>query len=147
LTIASTAPVLAAPPAVDTPSEVRSADTDDPVLLPPTPLANAPVERPSARLRTTTPFKDGEDPTLVLEGIRALRNNGDPSRAGVLFSQYLKAHPHGVLAEDASALSVEAAIARHDMRSAAELSRRYLAQFPSGRYRAFAIQSAQTTAP
>jgi hypothetical protein len=65
----------------------------------------------------------------------------------MLLAQYLKAHPHGVLAEDASALSIEAALARHDTRSAAELSRRYLAQFPSGRYRAFALQSAQTTAP
>jgi hypothetical protein len=146
-TAASVVPVPA-PPRVETPSEVSAADTADHGLdLPPTPTANTTPERPSARLRATAPFKDGEDPAPVLEGIRALRYNGDPARAGVLLAQYLKAHPHGVLAEDASALSIEAALARHDTRAAAELSRRYLAQFPSGRYRAFALQSAQTTGP
>jgi hypothetical protein len=83
----------------------------------------------------------------VLEAIRALRYNGDPARAGVLLAQYLKAHPRSVLSEDASALSIEAAVARHDPRSAADLGRRYLAQFPNGRYRAFALQAAQSASP
>jgi hypothetical protein len=45
------------------------------------------------------------------------------------------------LAEDAEALLIEAAVARHDGRSAAEWSRRYLQRFPRGRYRAFAAQA------
>jgi hypothetical protein len=117
------------PPAVDLPATP--------------PVSAAPLDRPSARLRTTAPLKDGEDPAAVLEAIRALRNNGDPARAGALLAQYLKAHPRGVLSEDASALSIEAAVARHDTRSAADLARRYLSQFPNGRYRGFAVQTAQ----
>jgi hypothetical protein len=147
---AATAPLppVFAPPAAAPPLEVATSDDPAPAdVLPAPPAANAPPERPSTRLRATAPFKDGEDPALVLEAIRALRYNGDPSGAGVLLAQYLKAHPHGVLSEDALALSIEAAIARHDRRSATELARRYLAQFPDGRYRAFALQTAQTTPP
>jgi hypothetical protein len=134
------------PPAPAPPPPVASAQDPAPVDIP-TAVASAPLERPSTRLRATVPFKDGEDPAPVLEAIRALRYNGDPARASVLLAQYLKAHPRGVLAEDASALSIEAAIARHDTRAASELGRRYLAQFPGGRYRAFAAQAAQPTAP
>lgn len=85
---------------------------------------------------------EGEDPQLVLEAIRSLRHSGDPSRAGHLLADYLRQHPHGVLVEDAIALSIEAALARHDARAAAELSHRYLRQFPHGRYVAYALQSA-----
>ena len=123
-----------APPAVDTPA----------VTAPP---AISTVEAPSARLKLSTHAGDkqraggGEDPTLVLEAIRALRTQGDAARASGLLSEYLRAHPRGVLSEDALALSIESAIARHDSRAAADLGRRYLAQFPNGRYRAFASQS------
>ena len=85
---------------------------------------------------------EGEDPQLVLEAIRSLRHSGDPSRAGHLLADYLRQHPHGVLVEDAIALSIEAALARHDARAAAALSHRYLRQFPHGRYVAYALQSA-----
>jgi hypothetical protein len=130
------------------PTDVGSVDNPAPPDLPTAaPLTGAPIERPSARIRTSTPLKDGEDPTPVLEAIRALRYNDDPVRAGVLLAQYLKAHPHSVLSEDASALSIEAAVARHDPRTAAALGRRYLAQFPSGRYRAFALKAMQPSAP
>jgi len=83
---------------------------------------------------------------LVLASIKALRQNGDPARASALLSQYLRAHPRGVLSEDALALSIEAANAQHDSRSAAGLGRQYLAQFPKGRYRAFALQATQSPA-
>jgi hypothetical protein len=51
-----------------------------------------------------------------------------------------------VLTEDALALSIDAAKARHDTGAAAALARRYLAQFPAGRYRAFAVQATQPAA-
>jgi hypothetical protein len=146
-TTASAAPMLS-PQAASTRREVGSADDPAPAEAPMiAPAASSPLERPSVRLRATAPFKDGEDPAPVLEAIRALRYNGDPSRASALLAQYLKVHPHGVLAEDASALSIEAAIARHDPRSAGDLARHYLTQFPGGRYRAFATQTLQTAAP
>jgi hypothetical protein len=103
------------------------------------------VALPSAGVgsRVSRSGRDGEDPALVLQAIQALRNNGDPARASSLLSQYLSAHPRGVLSEDALALSIEAANARHDTRAASDLGRRYLAQFPAGRYRTFALQASQ----
>jgi hypothetical protein len=127
---------LALAPLVPPPSEAPA---------PPPSETAAPASRspdtPSARLRSpakAAALHDGEDPTPVLEAIRALREEGDAARAGELLAGYLRAHPRGVLAEDALALSIEAAAARHDARAAADLGRRYLAQFPRGRYRAFA---------
>lgn len=79
----------------------------------------------------------GEDPSQVAEAVRALRKQGDPARAQALLDQYLRQNPHGALAEDALALSIEAAAARKDPR-AVELARRYLARYPSGRFRSMA---------
>ena len=131
------APILAAPtPAAPVPFVAAAA--------PPEPPASASVVLPSTRV--ATPARGGEDPTAVLQAIRALRGSGDAERASALLSQYLRAHPRGVLSEDALALSIEAANARHDARSAAVLGRRYLEQFPGGRYRAFAQQATQPPA-
>jgi hypothetical protein len=115
----------------------------------PPPVAKAAIETPSTgprveeRAGDKRRFGGGEDPTPVLEAIRALRAHGDAARASTLLSGYLKAHPNGVLAEDALALSIESAIAQHDTGRAADLGRRYLVQFPNGRYRAFATQATQ----
>lgn len=75
-----------------------------------------------------------EDATHVVEAIQALRTARDPSRAQGLLNDYLKTHPHGALSEDALALSIEAASVQHDPR-AADYARRYLVEFPHGRYR------------
>jgi hypothetical protein len=128
-------PLPAVVPLPFAPAASASASSD--VTAPPSKSTDA----PSARLRAPSKaasLRDGEDPTPVLEAIRALRENGDPGRAGDLLSGYLRSHPRGVLAEDALALSIEAAVARHDTKGAADLGRRYLAQFPNGRYRTFA---------
>jgi hypothetical protein len=124
----------AAPPATDPAPESNGA---------PAPLrstSDAPSAHVKARLRAAA-YRDGEDPTPVLEAIRALRQEGDAARAGDLLASYLRAHPRGVLAEDALALSIEAAAARHDARAASDLGRRYLAQFPNGRFRAFVLRA------
>ena len=71
--------------------------------------------------------------------MRALRKQGDAARAQALLDQYLKANPHGALAEDALALSIEAAAARKDPR-AADYARRYLARYPNGRFRSVAAR-------
>jgi hypothetical protein len=103
--------------------------------------------RLGARAGEASRFAGGEDPAPLLEAIRTLRSNGDPARAGVLLAQYLKAYPHSLLSEDALALSIEAAVARHDSRSVADLARRYLAQFPAGRYVTFVSRATQPSAP
>ena len=139
----SLAPV-AMPPASATPPEPSAPAVPEQALeeTAAAPAASAPIPTP----RLAAPPKDGEDPTQVLQAIRALRHDGDPAHAGALLSQYLGTHPHGVLTEDALALSIEAANARHDARAAADFGRRYLAQFPRGRYRAVALQAVQPAA-
>jgi len=111
------------------PSQVRP-----PAMLPPAAPAPA-VELPSAK-RLDKP-RVGEDPSQVAEAVRALRKQGDAARAQTLLDQYLKANPHGALAEDALALSIEAAAARKDPR-AADYARRYLSRYPNGRFKSVA---------
>ena len=85
------------------------------------PLETAPldpvpsVDPPS--LKQPSKLQAGEDPSQVAEAVRALRKQGDPARAQALLDQYLKANPHGALAEDALALSIEAAAARKGSRA------------------------------
>jgi hypothetical protein len=96
------------------------------------PPANA--IRPAAKANAHARPASSEDAIHVVEAIQALRTGRDPSRAQGLLNDYLKTHPHGVLSEDALALSIEAASAQHDPR-AADYARRYLAKFPHGKYR------------
>ena len=99
------------------------------------PVEPAPVEQPSAK-HVDKP-RPGEDPSQVAEAVRALRKQGDAARAQALLDQYLRANPHGALAEDALALSIEAAATRKDPR-AADYARRYLARYPNGRFKGVA---------
>lgn len=80
-----------------------------------------------------------EDPKRVINAIQALRRDKDPARAQALLESHLKQHPNGALAEEALALSIEAAVARKDPR-AAVYAKRYLARYPNGRYRDFAAR-------
>lgn len=84
------------------------------------------------------PDKDGEDPGQVLEAIRSLRANGNAARASGLLDDYMRDHPRGVLTEDALALSIEAADARHDRRAAGDYAERYIRLYPGGRFRSLA---------
>jgi hypothetical protein len=98
--------------------------------------ADAPPSAPPSAKRSERPLA-GEDPTQVAEAVRALRKQGDAARAQLLLDRYLRANPRGALAEDALALSIEAAAARKDPR-ASDYARRYLARYPNGRFRAVA---------
>ncbi len=75
-----------------------------------------------------------DDVTQVAAALRALRQNRDPSRARDLLNGYLLAHPAGVLAEEALAISIEAALAAHDG-DAPTLAARYLRLYPRGYFR------------
>jgi hypothetical protein len=126
--------------AIATPEPVALDKADGPPASPPSPSR---LPKLHARSVESRPLVTGEDPAALLEAIRTLRSNHDPVRAGALLAEYLKAYPHSPLSEDALALSIEAAITRHDSTLGAELARRYLAQFPNGRYRPFASRAAQ----
>lgn len=139
------APKLSALPrhASTTPPEVAvpglaSAEVASAPVSPAKPTEGAAPRRSERTLGNKPRLKEeGEDPSEVLEAIRALRKQGDAARAQVLLDQYLKTHPAGALSEDALVLSIEAALARHDPR-AADYARRYLKSFPKGRFRALA---------
>ena len=72
--------------------------------------------------------------------MRALRVEHDPVRARGLLARYLAEHANGNLAEEALALSIEAALAHHDGDVAA-LADRYLRLYPRGSFQALARQA------
>src|SRR5689334_6336909 len=103
----------------------------EPVIAPGDRAPTPPL--PSAtRARTAS-----EDDRLVFDAMRALRQDGQPERASRSLDEYLRRHPEGQLAEEALALSIEAASARNDPR-AKDLASRYLAKYPNGRFRSAA---------
>jgi hypothetical protein len=138
------APSAPVPPAAVVASVVPPAPQVTPAPAPrteaPAPVVEEPAEAKPAERRAEKP-RAGEDPTQVAEAVRALRKQGDPARAQAMLDQYLKSNPRGALAEDALALSIEAAAARKDPR-AAEYARRYLVRYPNGRFRAMAERAA-----
>jgi TolA-binding protein len=128
-------------PPVAPPAPEAAPEAEKPAVLEAAPEPEAttdlgPAVAPSPKRNADKP-RAGEDPTQVAEAVRALRKQGDFARAQALLEQYLKHNPHGALAEDALALSIEAAAARKDPR-AADYARRYLARYPKGRFRAVA---------
>ncbi len=100
----------------------------------------SPARERAPRAKKLEKPKVGEDPAQVTEAVRALRKQGDPARAQALLEHYLSANPGGALAEDALALAIEAAAARKDPR-AADYARRYLSNYPQGRFRRVAVQA------
>lgn len=130
--IAPPATVVVPPPHPPAPAALPDAPRAE--VTPPT--AAPPSSAPSSK-RAAERLAAGEDPTKVAEAVRALRKQGDAAKAQQLLDQYLRSHPRGALAEDALALSIEAAAARKDPR-AADYARRYLARYPNGRFRAVA---------
>ena len=127
-------PLPAPPPKVAPVHPPRAVAAPAPEIVP------APVELPAGEPQTTRnsrparPHARSEDPSQVVQAVEALRNQHDPDRAAKLLSEYLASHPRGALVEEALALSIEAAVARHDP-AAAAFANRYLKDYPSGRFR------------
>jgi hypothetical protein len=76
---------------------------------------------------------EGDDTTPVLEAMRALRVEANPVRARRLLAGYLDRHPGGSLAEEALAMSIEAAVAHGDD-DAPALARKYVRRYPAGHF-------------
>jgi hypothetical protein len=116
--------------------------------IPLEPMADAPAQRPvraaaPMRAARTAPLPApvaSEDTSAVSAAMRALRVESNPARARKLLARYLADHPNGSLAEEALALSIEAALAHHDDDVAA-LANRYLRQYPRGSFQALARQA------
>jgi hypothetical protein len=71
---------------------------------------------------------------LLSRSLVALRQAKDPELAGELVRRYLSLHPREILAEEAIAIGIEAADARHDRAEASSLAARYLLEYPTGRF-------------
>jgi hypothetical protein len=81
-----------------------------------------------------------DDSRPLVTAMRALRREHDPVRARALLRQYLREHPDGTLAEEALAITIEAALVHHDS-DVGVLGRRYLDHYPHGPFRALADQA------
>jgi len=132
----------AAVPASETADELL----DEPAAIVPPPSRPTPrtVRRPAHVASRARAVHASEDPSRVFDAIQALRTERDPARASRLLAEYLARYPHGALAEEAVALSIEAAAARHSP-SAATFAERYLRDYPSGRFRHTAEQALEHT--
>jgi hypothetical protein len=87
---------------------------------------------------TAPPHLEPIESAIVQAAVRALRVDHRPGRARDLLSDYLRRFPHGALAEDATALQIEAAVAAGDLTAARRWADRYQSEFPSGRFNATA---------
>jgi hypothetical protein len=94
--------------------------------------ASDPVKT-SRTAKSAENVKQAEDVKLVFDAMRALRRDGRADVASRQLEEYLRRFPSGTLAEEALALSIEAASVRGDPR-AKHLANRYLALYPSGRF-------------
>jgi hypothetical protein len=134
--------VLPTPPAAE---DLRPG-APEPETQEPAQATTAPV---GPRRRTTPSASErpkGEDPGALVDAIHALRTEHDPVRAGELLSRYMATYPNGVLTEDALALAIEAAVARRDP-VAAEYAKRYLKQYPEGRFNKLARRAIHASGP
>jgi hypothetical protein len=136
---------VAKPPRVEPRVHVRPAavPAPDPIAVAPAPepvvATAAPAPKPRTR-QVARAAASGEDTTIVLEAMRALRLQGNPVRARALLARYLDRYPNGTLAEEALAMSIEAAVAHQDA-DAGTLAARYLSRYPNGPFHGLARQT------
>lgn len=140
---ASTSPVVAAPESEAAPAAAHFREPDS--------WKSAPAASGSSVAGTSFPHiaranghrpigarsLAADDSRAVVAAIRALRRDGDPARARSLSRAYLTAHPRGALAQEALAISIEAAMVQQDPEADA-LGRRYLQHYPRGAFTALA---------
>jgi hypothetical protein len=87
-----------------------------------------------------------DDSGLVFEAMHALRRDRAPVHAMKLLDEYARRHPGGPLAEEALALSIEAAAMSGDPRAPALIGQ-YLSRYPTGHFRAAVETSRARLAP
>ena len=104
------------------------------------------VEKSAAREVAPAPAPP-EEAALVMAALRSLRREHSPARAGALAQSYLTRFPEGVLNEEALAIGIEAAVARHDAAVATTLANQYLGRYPTGRFVSLARKTVSATRP
>ena len=151
-------PAHARAPRREAPLEQREqGELDSPAVAvePPAlmPAAPAPARRAShdaiatprpRRTIASVPQPTSEDASAVSAAMRALRVERNPVRARALLARYLGEHPNGSLAEEALAMTIEAALAHRDA-DATVLAARYLRLYPQGSFQGLARQALADT--
>ncbi len=144
------APSREAPSSDAPPSEMGAPAAEIQTPAPVAPIARAPEPRVQRDAIASRPRRAavsaalvGEDTSAVSAAMRALRVERNPVRARGLLARYLSEHPNGNLAEEALAMSIEAAIAHRDA-DVADLASRYLRLYPQGSFHALARQALAT---
>jgi len=99
-----------------------------------------PILPPHLRREAPPSVADDRETQAVLAGMRTLRVDHDPVRARALLARYLGRHPNGALAEEALALTIEAALAHQDD-DAPGLGARYLRRYPGGPFKELALRA------
>lgn len=82
-----------------------------------------------------------------MAALRSLRRAHNPAQAGALLQRYLTRFPEGVLIEEALAIGMEAAVARHDDAGATVLANQYIERYPAGRFVSLARKTASAARP
>jgi hypothetical protein len=139
---------VATPPAESPSPEVAPPDAPVPgraPIAPPhlrhePPAAVAREESRHEAARDRDRAREEQETQAVLAGMRALRVDHDPVRARGLLARYLERHPDGALAEEALALTIEAAVAHRDD-DAPTLGARYLRRYPGGPFKELASRA------
>jgi hypothetical protein len=117
-------------PAAAAPEVVVQAEIDTPSIPEAQPYTRSNARSPT---KASEQSKPSEQVKLVFDSMRALRRDGQPERAARLLDEYLRRYPGGALAEEALALSIEAATMLGDPR-AKDMANRYLARYPNGQF-------------
>lgn len=131
---APVAPKVLPAPQPPPPEREAEAPTPEPVEEAVEPLPESEPRRVAAKHRKPqNKSASVSDAALVHGAVKELRSGGDPARAQKMLEAYRAKNPSGVLAEEALALSIEAAAAKSDP-DAKRLARQYLARYPKGRF-------------
>ncbi|HEY1815996.1 MAG TPA: hypothetical protein VGG74_26790 [Kofleriaceae bacterium] len=141
--IAAPAPAAIAPtpqPEVEAPPTPTPTPSETPTPTPesPTPTPEAPAISSSPAYSPRLAF-NAADSTLVVSATRAIAAHDDRG-AIELLDAYLARSPDGDLIEESLALEIEARSHLGDA-SAASFAERYLARFPTGRFRTTALRA------
>jgi len=128
-------------PAATSPAPMVEQSAEEVPLIPTVAPSRASLAR-SPRPRQS----HGENPSAVMAAVKALRQDHDPAQARRLLREYLRLYPRGSLAEEARALSFEAARAAHSP-DAVVLANEYLTLYPHGRFQKAAQQAAFGSKP
>jgi TolA-binding protein len=128
------ASTVAAPPEATTSSDAPAASIESAALAPPPSLRARPA--PATTPSTHTPGATLADETASLDVARAALRSDEPSQAIQALDAYSKSYPHGMLAQEALVLRIEALTRVGDASGARTMATAFLHTYPKSPYAA-----------